>query len=162
MITSHFKPIAKPNLTLSITAISAQTKGAPAGNKVANPTPPVPTPSSSKKEPDQKKPSKSDGNAASSSSTNKPRRRNNPLPRPDIIELDIPIEKDTRYLRNGYEYVDKAQYIIDRQSVQAASKKPGSPSPSGFSIPTISTPPLLPSNASGPSLAPTSPSHSTR
>ena len=58
-----------------------------------------------------------DSNAAS---TNKPRRRNNPIPRPDLIQIDVPLQRDTRYLKNGYEYIDKDQYVIDRANVQAA------------------------------------------
>ena len=49
------------------------------------------------------------------------KRRNNP--RPEIVELDIPIEKDTRYLKNGYEYKSKEQYVMDREMVTAALRE---------------------------------------
>ena len=58
-----------------------------------------------------------DGNAAGSGGT-KPKRRNNP--RPDLVDLDIPMEQDTRYLRQGYVYTTKEQYAIDREHVKAA------------------------------------------
>ena len=93
-----------------------QTKPASAADG-STASPPTPQSSESATKPVAAKAAPSSSSSSSMAGT-KPKRRNNP--RPELVELDIPIEKDTRYLRNGYDYKSKEQYVIDREHVKAA------------------------------------------